>query len=145
MSSIILQRARRRYRMRLFWILAGMLFLGLSGGLVLKAFRENLVFYVTPSEVLPLEEEFSAKSIRLGGLVAIDSVIRKGTQTRFVITDTKHSIAVLYNGQLPDLFREGQGVVAEGRFRTESLFEARRVLAKHDENYRPPKTEEISQ
>ena len=104
---------------------------------VLNAFRSNLVFFYSPTEVLegkaPLDRRF-----RIGGLVEQGSVRKKGTQVEFIVTDLKTRIAVHFNGILPDLFREGQGVVAQGRVTADQRFIADEVLAKHDENYMPP-------
>jgi cytochrome c-type biogenesis protein CcmE len=104
---------------------------------VLNAFRSNLVFFYSPTEVLegkaPLDRRF-----RIGGLVEQGSVRKKGTQVEFIVTDLNTRIAVLFNGILPDLFREGQGVVAQGRVTADQRFIADEVLAKHDENYMPP-------
>ncbi len=104
---------------------------------VLNAFRSNLVFFYSPTEVsegkAPQERRF-----RIGGLVEEGSVRKVGTKVDFVVTDLKTKIAVEYEGILPDLFREGQGVVAQGRLAAGNTFIADEVLAKHDENYMPP-------
>jgi cytochrome c-type biogenesis protein CcmE len=113
--------------------------LALSATLVLSAFQKNLVFFFTPSQVAANEAPIG-KSFRIGGLVEKGSVKREpdGVTVRFVVTDTAKSLPVLYRGVLPDLFREGKGVVTQGRLDTEGLFRAEEVLAKHDENYMPP-------
>ena len=123
---------------RLIILLLAMLGLGSATALVLTAFQDNLVFFYSPSDLK--EHPTGARTFRLGGMVEKGSVAREaGTPTvRFVVTDFKASQAVTYTGVLPDLFREGQGVVAEGRLRADGLFEAREVLAKHDEKYMPP-------
>lgn len=122
--------------LRLLGLLAMLGLLALAGGLVLKAFRQNLVFFVTPSEIVqgraPAGERF-----RLGGLVAPGSVQRDGSDLRFAITDGAQQVVVAYRGALPDLFREGKGIVAQGRL-AGLQFVADEVLAKHDENYMPP-------
>jgi len=122
--------------LRLFGLLAMLGLLALAGGLVLKAFRQNLVFFVTPSEIAqgtaPAGERF-----RLGGLVAPGSLQRMGGDLSFAVTDGAHQVQVSYSGVLPDLFREGKGVVAQGRL-SGVQFIADEVLAKHDENYMPP-------
>jgi cytochrome c-type biogenesis protein CcmE len=107
-------------------------------GLVLYALRDSIVFFHTPSDIA--EKHVAAgERIRLGGLVAAGSVKRgEGAKVEFVVTDTLKSIPVTYEGVLPDLFREGQGVVAEGKLDTAGRFIADTVLAKHDENYMPP-------
>lgn len=113
--------------------------LGIAITLILNAFQSNLVFFFSPSEVAegkaPTERAF-----RIGGLVEEGSVKREGDglTTRFVVTDTAKTMPVVYTGILPDLFKEGKGVVAEGRLGTDGLFTASQVLAKHDENYMPP-------
>jgi cytochrome c-type biogenesis protein CcmE len=105
-------------------------------GLVLNAFQSNLVFFYSPSQVAAQEAPL-AKTFRLGGLVQAGSVQRDGLIVSFVVTDTLKSTPVRYQGILPDLFKEGKGVVAQGQLRG-GVFEAREVLAKHDENYMPP-------
>ncbi len=122
---------------RLFSILGGLLILALASFWVLSALEDNIVFFRTPGE-LTMDEKQSDKFMRIGGLVKQASVMRQGTQTRFIITDLAGEIEVSFIGLLPDLFREGQGVVAEGRFNTDNLFIAETVLAKHDETYMPP-------
>ena len=113
--------------------------LALSATLVLSAFQKNLVFFFTPSQVAANEAPVG-KSFRIGGLVEKGSVRREadGVTVQFVVTDTAKSLPVLYRGVLPDLFREGKGVVTQGRLGTDGLFRAEEVLAKHDENYMPP-------
>src|SRR3954464_4520619 len=119
-------------------ILAGLAVLGLAAGLVLYALRDTIVFFYTPSEVAE-KHVGPGERIRLGGLVEDGSLTRGGGMTvSFVVTDKVKSLAVTYSGQLPDLFREGQGVVAEGKLDGTGTFIADTVLAKHDENYMPP-------
>jgi cytochrome c-type biogenesis protein CcmE len=127
----------RRQR-RTVLIGAALAVLGLAVGLVLVALRDTIVFFQTPSDIaakaMPAGQRF-----RLGGLVAADSVKRgQGAEVEFVVTDTKNTIPVIYRGVLPDLFREGQGVVTEGRLEPDGRFRADTVLAKHDETYMPP-------
>lgn len=123
---------------RLYVLALAMLGLGTATALVLTAFQDNLVFFYSPSDLK--EHPAGTRSFRLGGLVEAGSVARQpdGLTVRFTVTDFKNTVAVTYRGLLPDLFREGQGVVAEGRLRPDGLFEAREVLAKHDEKYMPP-------
>ncbi len=113
--------------------------LGVALALVLNAFNSNLVFFFSPTQVANGEAP-TGRAFRIGGLVEAGSVRREadGLTTRFVVTDTAQSIPVAYTGILPDLFKEGKGVVAEGRLGTDGLFDATQVLAKHDENYMPP-------
>lgn len=111
-------------------------------GLTAAAFQQNILFFYTPSQIHTGDFD-SSRSFRLGGLVAENSVRRKSgdLQMHFVITDTAHSVTVSYSGVLPDLFREGQGVVARGAWRNGVLY-ADEILAKHDENYRPPEVQD---
>jgi cytochrome c-type biogenesis protein CcmE len=113
---------------------------GVVAALVLNAFQSNLVFFYSPSQVA-LHEAPSARTFRLGGLVEKGSLKRDGTQASFVVTDTAKSITVRYQGILPDLFKEGKGVVAQGQLQGD-VFVAREVLAKHDANYMPPEAAE---
>jgi cytochrome c-type biogenesis protein CcmE len=112
--------------------------LGVAVGLVLYAMRDSIVFFYSPSEVADMQIEPGTR-FRLGGLVEMGSVVRdEGTTVRFVITDQAKTLPVTFTGVLPDLFREGQGVVAEGTLEPDGVFHADNVLAKHDENYMPP-------
>jgi cytochrome c-type biogenesis protein CcmE len=113
--------------------------LALSATLVLSAFQKNLVFFFTPSQVAANEAPVG-KSFRVGGLVEKGSLKRDadGLTVHFIVTDTAKSIPVVYRGILPDLFREGKGVVTQGKVGPDGLFRAEEVLAKHDENYMPP-------
>lgn len=115
----------------------GVAALGVAAALVLSAFEKNLVFFFTPSQVAANEAP-QGKTFRIGGMVEKGSVQREGVQVRFLVTDTAKTIPVLYSGALPDLFREGKGVVAQGQLGADGVFRAREVLAKHDENYMPP-------
>lgn len=119
---------------------------GISLALALNAFQSNLLYFVSPSEV-KAGEAVVGKQIRIGGLVVDGSVDRPDDNltVHFEVTDTAHSVAVLYSGILPDLFREGQGVVVKGRLNGEGVFEASEVLAKHDENYMPPEVADALQ
>jgi cytochrome c-type biogenesis protein CcmE len=117
---------------------SGVAILSLAALLVMFAFRENIVFFHTPSDVTANKIE-AGQRFRLGGLVAEGSVKRgQGTTVGFSVTDTLAKVDVTYTGILPDLFREGQGVVTEGRLGPDGVFVADTVLAKHDENYMPP-------
>jgi cytochrome c-type biogenesis protein CcmE len=123
-------------------IVVGMLAaLGLAAGLVLDAFRSNLVFFYTPSQVAAREAPHG-RSFRIGGLVQAGSLQREGVTARFLVTDTVQTVPVHYQGILPDLFKEGRGVVAQGQLGADGVFVAREVLAKHDENYMPPEAAE---
>ena len=107
--------------------------------LILTAFEKNLMYFYSPTEIINGEAPQS-RSFRIGGLVVSDTVIRNPDDLKvsFVLTDTVHEIKVIYDGILPDLFREGQGSVANGKLQSENVFIADEVLAKHDENYMPP-------
>ena len=113
---------------------------GAAAALVLNAFQSNLVFFYSPSQIASKEAP-QGRTFRLGGLVEAGSVKRDGVSVSFVVTDTARSVPVRYNGILPDLFKEGKGVVAQGQLK-DGTFEAREVLAKHDENYMPPEAAE---
>ena len=128
---------------KLVIIIASVAALGLSANLVLDAFQSNLVFFFSPSQVAANEAP-QGKSFRIGGLVEEGSVKREsdGVTVSFVVTDTAKVIPVLYTGILPDLFKEGKGVVAQGKLSTDGVFRADEVLAKHDENYMPPEAAE---
>jgi cytochrome c-type biogenesis protein CcmE len=120
-------------------IMGGVAVLGVAVALVLNAFQSNLVFFFTPTQVVDNEAPRD-RSFRIGGLVEAGSVVREkdALTVRFRVTDTAKTIAVVYTGILPDLFREGKGVVAQGRLEAGGTFRASEVLAKHDENYMPP-------
>jgi cytochrome c-type biogenesis protein CcmE len=112
--------------------------LGVAVGLVLYAMRDSIVFFYSPSEIAEMQIA-PGQRFRLGGLVEKGSVVRgEGTAIRFTVTDRAKTLPVTYVGVLPDLFREGQGVVAEGTLGPDGIFHADSVLAKHDENYMPP-------
>jgi cytochrome c-type biogenesis protein CcmE len=138
-----------RKRRRLIALGIGLSLLAAATALVLTAFNDNLVFFYSPSELAEKSVGQMATSpgaigpgrrIRIGGLVEPQSLRRQpdGHEIDFRVTDGKTTVAVVYNGALPDLFREGQGVVAEGRLRPDGVFAATSVLAKHDEKYMPP-------
>ncbi|MEO5702066.1 MAG: cytochrome c maturation protein CcmE [Casimicrobiaceae bacterium] len=124
---------------RFAWIGAGVALLAVAVALVLNAFQSNLVFFFTPSQVAANEAPHG-RAFRIGGLVEDKSLQREsdGITVRFNVTDTARTIAVTYSGILPDLFKEGKGVVAQGTIGADGVFRASEVLAKHDENYMPP-------
>jgi cytochrome c-type biogenesis protein CcmE len=121
------------------WIVAGVAALGVATALVLNAFQSNMVFYLTPTQVATNEAPRD-RAFRLGGLVEEGSLVREkdALTVRFRVTDTARTIPVVYTGILPDLFKEGKGVIAQGRVGADGVFRATEVLAKHDENYMPP-------
>ena len=120
-------------------IVVGLAALGIASTLVLNAFQSNLVFFCSPSQV-EANEAPRERSFRVGGLVEEGSIVRdsKTLQVNFVVTDLAKTVPVVYTGLLPDLFREGKGVVAQGKMGADGVFHAEQVLAKHDENYMPP-------
>ena len=124
---------------KLAFIAAGVAGIAVIVALVMNAFRSNLVFFFTPSQVIAKEAPIG-RAFRIGGLVEKGSLKREndGLTVHFVVTDTKHDMNVTYKGILPDLFKEGKGVVAQGRLDSNGQFVADEVLAKHDENYMPP-------
>jgi cytochrome c-type biogenesis protein CcmE len=128
---------------RALWIVAGLGAFGVAVALVLNAFQSNLVFFFTPTQVASREAP-KDRAFRVGGLVEAGSVARErdGLTVNFRVTDTVKTIPVRYVGILPDLFREGKGVVAQGRLEADGTFRASEVLAKHDENYMPPEAAE---
>jgi cytochrome c-type biogenesis protein CcmE len=123
-------------RKRLWMLVGSLSVLGVAATLVLVSLSDNIVFFYSPTQVaeknIPPDRRF-----RLGGLVEPGSVRKQGEEVRFRVTDTVKTVDVVYRGLLPDLFREGQGVIAEGQLR-DGVFQAREVLAKHDEQYMPP-------
>jgi cytochrome c-type biogenesis protein CcmE len=128
---------------RFLWIGAGVAVLGVAATLVLNVFQSNLVFFFTPSQIAANEAP-KGRAFRVGGVVEEKSLARAqdGLTVRFKITDTAQSIPVVYTGILPDLFKEGKGVVAQGKIEPDGTFRASEVLAKHDENYMPPEAAE---
>ena len=124
---------------RIAMVAGGLAALAVAATLVLTAFQQNLVFFFTPSQVAANEAP-QGRTFRIGGMVETGSVKRQpdGLTVRFIVTDTAKGIPVVYRGALPDLFREGKGVVAQGRVGADGVFLASEVLAKHDENYMPP-------
>ena len=124
---------------RFLWIGAGVLLLAAAAGLVLNAFQSNLVFFFSPTDIVENRVP-QGRAFRIGGLVEEKSLTRAvdGLTVRFNVTDTAKTVPVIYTGILPDLFKEGKGVVAQGKIGADGVFHATEVLAKHDENYMPP-------
>ena len=129
---------KRRHK-RIGIIIVGLAGLGIAAYLVANAFKNNLVFFFSPTQVVAKEAPVN-RTFRIGGLVENGTVKREsdGLTVRFTVTDTAASVPVVYKGILPDLFKEGRGCVAQGRIGTDGVFQADEVLAKHDENYMPP-------
>jgi cytochrome c-type biogenesis protein CcmE len=126
---------------RMAAIAFGVIALGVATALVLQAFQKNLVFFFSPTQVAAKEAPLG-RTFRIGGIVEPGSVKRSGVDVSFTVTDTAKAIPVVYRGSLPDLFREGKMVVAQGQLRDDGVFHAREVLAKHDENYMPPEAKD---
>ena len=124
---------------RFAFVIAGLCTLAVAAALILNAFRSNLVFFFSPSQVFAKESP-QGRNFRLGGLVEAGSMKRQadGVTVMFRVTDTAQTIPVQYKGILPDLFKEGKGVVTQGKLGADGVFQATEVLAKHDENYMPP-------
>ena len=127
----------RKVKLRFFFISLILLILSLSVFLILKSLEENVVYFQSPTDVKSLAE-IEKKKIRIGGMVKKNSIFIKEKDVRFIVTDFKNEINVIYSGVIPNLFSEGKGVVAEGILKDENLFIATKILAKHDENYMPP-------
>ena len=127
----------RKVKLRFFFILSILLILVLSVFLILKSLEENVIYFQSPSEIKSLPEILK-KKIRVGGMVKDNSVSLQATELKFVITDFKNEINVIYSGAVPNLFSEEKGVVAEGYLKDKNFFLATKILAKHDENYMPP-------
>lgn len=129
----------RKHQKKLLIVVSLLLILGLAASLVLYALKQNINLFLTPTELLQ-QVNSSDQSYRLGGYVKKQSVHydQSGENVDFIVTDQQHEIHVTYNGVLPNLFREGQGVVVTGKFNVDKTFTASTVLAKHDEKYMPP-------
>ncbi len=131
---------------RILTLVIGALSMAFGAYLILTSLEENLLYFYSPSDVIKkgIEEN---KEMRVGGMVKENSIQKKGLMTSFTITDFKHEIRVEFSGIVPALFREGQGVIAEGSFKEKpkTLFTAHRILAKHDENYMPPEVKKSLQ
>ena len=131
----------RKVKLRFFFVVLILLSLGLSVFYVFKSLEENVVYFRSPSDIQFIGE-IENKKIRVGGMVKKNSIQVKSNEVRFIITDFKNEIKVTYSGVVPNLFSEGKGVVAEGFLKDRNLFEASKILAKHDENYMPPEVKE---
>ena len=127
----------RKVKLRFFFIILTLVTLVLSVFLILKSLEENVVYFQSPTEIKKLAE-ISTSKIRIGGMVKKESILIKEEDVKFIVTDFKSEINVIYSGVIPNLFAEGKGVVAEGFLKDKNLFLATKILAKHDENYMPP-------
>jgi|TARA_B100000609_G_C17152056_1_gene401445 cytochrome c-type biogenesis protein CcmE len=131
----------RKVKLRFFFIFLAIVTLALSIFLILKSLEENVVYFKSPSEI-KIDAEIDKKKMRVGGMVKKNSIKIESQDVKFVITDFKNEINVVYSGAVPNLFQEGKGVVAEGYLKDRNFFLATKILAKHDENYMPPEVKE---
>ncbi len=127
----------RKVKLRLLFVLLVIVIFSLSVFLILKSLEDNVIYFQSPTEVKNLAE-LEKKKIRVGGMVKDKSILIEEKELKFVITDFKNELNVVYSGVIPNLFEEGKGVVAEGFLKDRNLFLASKILAKHDENYMPP-------
>tara|TARA_B000000437_G_scaffold160496_1_gene117963 strand:- start:728 stop:1147 length:420 start_codon:yes stop_codon:yes gene_type:complete len=127
----------RKVKLRIFFVLLILAVLSLSVFLILKSLEDNVVYFKSPTEIKTLGE-IEKKKIRIGGMVKKSSIFVEEKELKFIVTDFKNEINVIYSGVIPNLFAEGKGVVAEGFLKDRSVFLATKILAKHDENYMPP-------
>jgi cytochrome c-type biogenesis protein CcmE len=127
----------RKVKLRFFFVLLILVALILSVFLILKSLEENVIYFQSPTEIKTLVE-VEKKKIRVGGMVKNNSISIETKEVKFIITDFKNEINVIYSGAVPNLFAEGKGVVAEGYLKDRNFFLATKILAKHDENYMPP-------
>ena len=127
----------RKVKLRIFFVLLISITLALSVFLLIKSLEENVIFFKSPTEIKALSE-IDKKKIRIGGMVKKDSITIISKEIKFIVTDFKNEINVIYSGVVPNLFAEEKGVVAEGYLKDKNFFLATKILAKHDENYMPP-------
>ncbi len=132
----------KKVKLRFLFLSFIILIIALSIFLILKSLEENVVYFISPTEIKNLSEIDKNKRIRVGGMVKEKSIKLDQNEINFIITDFKNEINVKYSGAVPNLFSEGKGVVAEGYLRDRSFFNAKKILAKHDENYMPPEVKE---
>ena len=131
----------KKVKLRILFLFLVLISLILSVYLILKSLEENVVYFLSPSEIKNLTE-INSNKIRIGGMVKNQSIIIKSEEINFIITDFKNELNVSYSGSVPNLFAEGKGVVAEGYLEDRNYFNAVKILAKHDENYMPPEIKE---
>ena len=131
----------RKVKLRFLFIFLIFIILSLSVFFILKSLEENVVYFQSPTEVTNLRE-LNEKKIRIGGMVKNESILIEDKVVKFIVTDFKNEINVIYSGVVPNLFTEGKGVVAEGYLKDKNFFLATKILAKHDENYMPPEVKE---
>ena len=130
----------RKVKLRFFFVFLILIILSLSIFLILKSLEENVVYFQSPTEV-KISSEINKKKIRIGGMVKENSISIEEKKLKFIVTDFKNEINVVYSGVIPNLFAESKGVVAEGYLKDRSFFLATKILAKHDENYMPPEVQ----
>ena len=131
----------KKVKLRFLFVFLLLVSVILAVFLLLKSLEENVVYFLSPTEIKNLAE-IEDKKIRVGGMVKKESIIINSDKITFIITDFKNEINVTYSGAVPNLFAEGKGVVAEGYLNDRSFFDAKKILAKHDENYMPPEVKE---
>ena len=132
----------KKVKLRILFLSFIILIISLSVFLILKSLEENVVYFISPTEIKNLSEIDYKKKIRIGGMVKEETIKLDQNKVTFIITDFKNEINVTYSGAIPNLFSEGKGVVAEGFLNDRSFFNAKKILAKHDENYMPPEVKE---
>ena len=128
----------KKVKSRIFFLALTLISVGVVVFIVLKSLEENVVYFFSPTEIYNKTNISFDKKIRVGGLVKMNSISKNETSINFIITDLKKEIVVSYDGLVPNLFSEGKGIVAEGKLKDKKYFIADKILAKHDENYRPP-------
>ena len=128
----------KKVKSRIFFLAVSLISVAIVIFIVLRSLEENVVYFITPSEIYNKTDISFDKKIRIGGLVKTNSINKNETSINFIITDLKKEILVYYRGLVPNLFSEGKGVVAEGKLKDKKYFVADKILAKHDENYMPP-------
>ena len=133
----------KRVKTRIFFLFFSLILAATIIFIVLKSLEENVVYFLSPTEIYNKTQISPEKKIRVGGLVKTNSIKKNETSINFIITDLKNEIIVTYKGLVPNLFSEGKGVIAEGRLKDKKYFIADKILAKHDENYMPPEVSEI--
>ena len=131
----------KKVKLRVVFLFLVIVTLILSTYLILKSLEENVVYFLSPTEIRNLTE-IKQEKIRIGGMVKNQSILVNSNEINFIITDLKNEISVSYSGSIPNLFSEGKGVVAEGYLRDRNFLSATKILAKHDENYMPPEVKE---
>ena len=133
----------RKVKSRIFFLILSFAAAAMIIFVVLRSLEENVVYFLSPTEIYNKTNITFDKTIRIGGLVKMNSISKNGTSISFIITDLKKEIIVSYEGIVPNLFSEGKGVVAEGKLKDKKYFLANKILAKHDENYMPPEVSKI--